>query len=154
MAQRGSRWGAVGRVPLQWHRSPCGRGKDTEKQLGPERLQNTLMLRLGAVHMAKPLYTRRASPERQAVEGVPVGPPQPPHQRAQGPSAGMPLPQLRMVQGVAKPTPLAVGISSSHREPQVGSDGAGTLCELGHTNVLVSGVQVGAASRLGWESGP
>lgn len=59
------------------------------------------------------------------------GPPRPPDQTAQGLSAHSPLPQLRAVQGVSKPAPPAVGVSSSHREPQVGSSGAGTPCELG-----------------------
>lgn len=102
------------------------------KQLGPESLQRTLILLCGcSPHRKGSLYTRRASPEPRAVEGVPSGTPRPPDQPAQGLSAGSPLPQLRKVQGVTEPTPLAGGISSSFREPQVASSMAVAPGELG-----------------------
>lgn len=102
------------------------------KQPGPESLQKPLIPMRGCCpHRKGSLYTRRTAPERQAVEGVPSGHPRPPDQPAQGPSAGSPLPQPCMVQGVTKPAPLANGISSSCREPQGGSNTAGTPSELG-----------------------
>lgn len=109
---------------------------------------------MDAFHLEKGLYTRRTSPERQAVEGVPEGPPRPPNQPAQGLSGGSPLPQLCRVQGVTKPAPLADGISSSHREPQAGSGGAGTSSELGtHKHACEQVGQVGG-SWQGWAGSP
>lgn len=89
------------------------------------------------------------------MEGVPGGTPWPPDQPAQGLSTGLPLPQLCMVQGATKSAPLAGGVSSSHREPQVGSGEAGTLRELGtckHTCEQGGAVNIRqeeAASRAG-----
>ena len=51
-------------------------GKSDNKQLGPESLQKTLILKYGSSpHRKGSLYTCRTSPEHQAVEGVPRGPP-------------------------------------------------------------------------------
>lgn len=81
------------------------------------------------LHVRKDLYTQSLA-ERQAVEGVPRGPPWPPDQPAQGLSSGSPLPQLRRVQGATKPAPLAECVSSSRRELPQGSGVAGTPSEL------------------------
>lgn len=111
-----------------------GRGVATaqSKQLGTTSLPKTLILmRRRFPHRKVSFYIHRTSLQRRAVEGVPGGPLWPPYQPAQALSAGSPLPQLRMVQGVTKPAPLADGISSSRREPQVGSGVVGTPRELG-----------------------
>lgn len=125
--QGGGGWGA--------RRLPVPRSQDQSQQstkaAGSQKPPNTLILNMDALHLEKGLYTHRTSPERQAVEGVPEGPPRLPNQPAQGLSGGLPLPQLCRAQGVTKPAPLADDISSSHREPQVGSGGAGTSSELG-----------------------
>lgn len=66
---------------------------------------------------------------------------------AQGLAAASPLPQLCMVQGVTRPAPLADGISSSHRELQVGSGGIGTPGKLGTCKHTGEG---GAANVGSW----
>lgn len=102
----------------------------TEAWSGPESLQKALIPTRGYAPGKKgPLYTQSLA-ERQAVEGVPRGPPWPPDQPAQGLSTGTPLPQLWRVQGVTKPAPLAECVSSSRREPLQGSGMAGTPSEL------------------------
>lgn len=126
--RQGAAWSSLG-ASISHNR---GVARAQSKQLGPKSLRNTLILKRGcSPHRKGPLYTRRISLEGRAAEGVSSGPPRPPDQPAQGLSAGSPLPQLCMVQGTTKPAPLADGVSTSHRELQVGSGGAGTLRELG-----------------------
>lgn len=97
------------------------------KQPGPGSLQKVLILTCGCCpHRKGSLYTRRTSPEPQAVEGVPDRAPRPHDQPAQHLLAGPPLPLLRVLRGMTKPAPLAGGISSRCRELQVANGMAGT----------------------------
>ena len=112
-------WAPAAELWLKQAFSPReGKGQvRTEAWPGPESLQKALIPTRGYAPGKKgPLYTQSLT-ERQAVEGVPRGPPWPPDQPAQGLSTGAPLPQLRRVQGVTKPAPLAECVSSSRREP-------------------------------------